>query len=131
MLHAIVITGAALALAGPAMAQVANPAAQAPGAAAQQMPDESGGATSANATSQVAAVVESEFPVYDADKSGELDQNEFSKWVTALKQQEMQSTGQAMAPDQLTSWASAAFRKADADRSTAVSKNEFTRYLGG
>ena len=129
MLHKIVIAGAALALATPAMAQDMQAANPDPGA---RTPAQSGGAAaSSGAASQVAAVVEAEFPVYDADSSGELDQGEFSKWITALKQQQMQATGKTMAPDELTAWASAAFRTADADRSTAVSKAELTRYLGG
>ncbi len=111
------LTGGAMALALPALAQQADPAA--------------GGGAATNAPAQVAAIVDSEFPVYDADSSGELEQAEFSKWLLALKQQEMQATGKTMAPDALTAWAAAAFQTADADRSAAVSKAELTRYLGG
>lgn len=86
---------------------------------------------SVDPASRVAAIVDGEFPVYDADRSGELDKSEFSKWIVALKQQEMQATGKTMAPDELTAWVSAAFAMADADSGGGVSKAELTRYLGG
>ncbi len=124
----IALTGAALALTLPALAQEmpsADPGAAAPGQSAAS-PD-----TAAGTTPQLSAVVDAEFPVYDADKSEELDRNEFSKWVMALKQQEVEASGKTMAQGELTSWAATAFRKADADGSKTVSKAEFTRYLGG
>lgn len=127
----ILMTGAALALAAPALAQdqqIADPAAT-PATSGQA--DPTAAAASANAPAQVASVVESEFPVYDADKSGQLDQNEFSRWMLALKDQEMKSTGKAMPQQELTAWASSAFTTADADKSSTVTKAELTQYLGG
>lgn len=129
----MMMTGAALAFAVPAMAQdvaPANPAAP-PGGAAQQAQPAQPGPAQPDQASQVAAIIESEYPVYDADKSGELDQAEFSKWILALKQQEMQATGKTMAPDELTAWAAAAFQSADADKNGTVSRAELTTYLGG
>ena len=38
---------------------------------------------------QIAAIVNSEFPTYDADKSGDLSETEFAAWMTALKKQDM------------------------------------------
>lgn len=117
------MTGAALAIAGPALAQEMQTA-----PAGAETPTAE---TPANATNQVAAVVDSEFPVYDADKSGALEQPEFSKWILALKAQEMKSTGTTMPQAELTAWASAAFATADADKSASVTKAELTSYLGG
>lgn len=144
----ILMTGAVLALAAPALAQdqqTADPAATpdaaatpypatTPDAAATPSPeqaDPTAATATANDPSQVASVVETEFPVYDADKSGQLDQNEFSKWILALKEQEMKSTGQTMAQAELTAWASSAFTTADADKNSNVTKEELTQYLGG
>ncbi|MGE4411510.1 MAG: EF-hand domain-containing protein [Sphingobium sp.] len=110
------IMGAIAALAMPAMAQDGP---------------EPGQGQGADPASRVAAILDGEFPVYDADSSGELDRNEFSKWIMALKQQEMQATGKIMAPDELTAWVSAAFIMADADSGGGVSKAELVRYLGG
>ncbi|OYW86200.1 MAG: hypothetical protein B7Z20_07770 [Sphingobium sp. 32-64-5] len=129
----MMITGAVLAFAVPAMAQetpVADPAAN-PGAARQSQPAQPAQSAQPAQASQVATIIESEYPVYDADKSGELDKAEFSKWILALKQKEIQATGKAMAPDELTAWAAAAFQSADADRNTTVSRAELTTYLGG
>ena len=89
----MMISGAVLAFAVPAMAQqmpAADPAANAATRAAQ--PAQSTPSAPANQASQVATIVESEYPVYDTDKSGELDRAEFSKWLLALKQQEMQAS---------------------------------------
>jgi len=131
----ILMTGAALALATPALAQdqqITDPAATPDAAAATPgQADPTAAAASANAPAQVASIVESEFPVYDADKSGQLDQNEFSKWILALKDQEMKSTGKTMPQQELKAWASSAFTTADADKSSTVTKAELTTYLGG
>ena len=138
----MILSGATLALAVPALslsaaAQQAHPqdpaagmgvAQQAPVQPAQSQPVQ---AQPANQASQVATIVESEYPVYDADKSGELDKTEFSKWLLALKQQEMQATGKSLPEAELTAWVSAAFQTADADKSGTVSKGELTTYLGG
>lgn len=128
----MMISGAVLAFAVPAMAQqmpVADPAANAVARAAQ--PAQSTPSAPANQASQVAAIVESEYPVYDTDKSGELDKAEFSKWLLALKQQEMQASGKTLPEAELTAWVSAAFLTADADKNGTVSKPELTTYLGG
>ncbi|CAN5169964.1 hypothetical protein BH10PSE12_BH10PSE12_25370 [soil metagenome] len=109
---------------------VAAPAVAAPQQAAPaQEPADSANATP-GATS-VAAIVDSEFPAYDADKSGQLEQPEFAKWMIALKDQELKATGKSLPPAEVTAWASGAFTSADADKSTAVSKPELVKYLSG
>jgi len=140
------MTGAALAMTFPALAQttatdIADPAAsqmmQQPSTSAAVQAATSAPvqpatpATPASASAQVSAVINSEFPVYDADKSGELNEAEFSKWLVALKTKELETTGKTMPQADLTAWASAAFASADTDKSTMVSKPELTRFLGG
>jgi hypothetical protein len=96
------------------------------GAAQSTAPAES--ATSAPATSATAAptsieqIVSTDFPTYDADKSGELNKSEFSSWMVAAKAQ-----SGATAPDK--TWLTDAFAKADADKSKTVSAVELTKFL--
>lgn len=85
----------------------------------------------ADSTSAVAAIVDAEFPAYDGNGDGQLDQAEFTRWMVVLKDQEMKATGQALPPGQVTAWASGAFTTADTDKSKSVSKAELIRYLGG
>jgi Ca2+-binding EF-hand superfamily protein len=120
---------AALIMAGPALAQTAAPGGATPEAGAAATPEQP--AAQAQQTVDVAAVVNSEFPSYDADKSGELSQAEFSTWMTTLKKAEIATTGQKLADNEITAWAGAAFAVADKDKSTNVSKTELVTYLGG
>jgi hypothetical protein len=114
MFRPIVIASAAL-LAGPAIA-AQN---------ATQSTNQSSG------VGDIASIVDSEFPAYDTNRSGMLEQPEFSKWMVALKEQEMKATGKAIPSTEVTAWASGAFVSADADRSDAVSKPELITYLSG
>lgn len=82
-------------------------------------------------TDTVASIVDSEFPAYDANNDGQLDKAEFSRWMLALKDQEMKSSGQKLAATDITSWADGAFMTADKDKSAAVSKPELISYLSG
>jgi Ca2+-binding EF-hand superfamily protein len=81
--------------------------------------------------STVASIVNSEFAAYDTDKDGVLDEAEFSRWMVALKDEEMKSTGKALPQEQVMAWASGAFTTADADKSATVSKPELVTYLSG
>lgn len=149
------LTGAALVAVAPAMAQTVVPATPVtpavsapvnPTGAASTMTDTTtsaatgvgagaaanvSNATSSNPSTQVASVVESEFPTYDADKSGTLSKTEFGKWVVALKQEELKATGKTMAQADVDKWAANAFVSADIDKNKTVSKAELTTYLGG
>lgn len=141
------LTGAALLAVAPAMAQTVvpatpvTPAASVPASPADPASAAAGmgagaAATASTATpsspaTQVASVVESEFPTYDADKSGTLNKMEFGKWVTALKQEELKATGKTMAQADVDKWATNAFVSADVDKNKTVSKAELTTYLGG
>lgn len=112
----------ALLIAGPAVAQQAvEPQ---PAAPAQ-------GQSQAAPVNDVASIIEAEFPAYDTDQSGQLEQAEFTKWMVALKDQEMKATGKTVAPAEVTAWAGGAFVSADADKSAAVTKQELVSYLTG
>ncbi|QGP78153.1 EF-hand domain-containing protein [Sphingobium sp. CAP-1] len=88
-------------------------------------------ATPAAPASGVAAIVDAEFPAYDANKDGQLDQAEFSRWMVALKTQEMKATGSQLPADQVTTWANGAFTTADTDKNSTISKPELIHYLSG
>jgi hypothetical protein len=121
MIRALLLT-TALGFAAPAMAQVpAAPQENAPAAPQSAEPAKSGDA--------VAAIVDSEFPAYDANKDGQLDRAEFTRWMVALKDQEMKATGKTLAPAEVTAWADGAFVTADADKSGTISKPELITYL--
>lgn len=127
----------ALAVTAPAMAQTApdqsaSPAAPQPATPAQPATAaQPQAATPANPAASVAAIVDSEFPAYDANKDGALDQSEFSRWMVALKDQEMKATGATLPPEQVTAWANGAFTTADKDKSVSISKPELISYLSG
>lgn len=115
MIRALLLSSALLA-ATPALAQAA-----ASPAAAQPKP--------ASPADSVASIVDSEFPAYDANNDGQLDKAEFSRWMVALKDQEMKSTGTTLTPAEVTAWANGAFTTADTDKSANVSKPELISYL--
>jgi hypothetical protein len=127
MIRAILFT-TALALTAPAMAQQTMGADPAMSPAAPAQPQSATPAQPAPAAS-VASIVDSEFPAYDANSDGQLDQSEFSRWMVALKSQEMKATGQQLPADQVTAWANGAFSTADADKSSMISKPELITYL--
>ncbi len=79
----------------------------------------------------VASIVDSEFPAYDGNNDGQLDKAEFARWMVALKDQEMKTSGKTLAPAEVTAWADGAFTTADADKSVSVSKPELISYLSG
>ena len=132
-LLATVLTAATPALAQQAMTpgaatQPAQPSTAIPAQPSTATPAQSTPAQSTPAAS-VASIVDSEFPAYDANGDGQLDQSEFSRWMLALKNQEMKATGQQLPADQVTAWANGAFSTADADKSLMVSKPELITYL--
>jgi Ca2+-binding EF-hand superfamily protein len=77
------------------------------------------------------AGLEGEFTSYDADKSGQLDQSEFSSWFLAKAQKQLAASGKTATQEQLSSAVTTAFAAADADKNQTVSKDELTRYLAG
>lgn len=76
---------------------------------------------------QVAQVVEQEFPTYDANKDGNLSSTEFGAWMVALKKASDPNVN-ATAPETVK-WNQAAFAQADTDKNASVSKAELTTFL--
>lgn len=83
--------------------------------------------TPVTGASQIAQVVNTEFPTYDKNADSNLDKTEFSAWMVALKSASDPST---KATDPATkTWVNGAFASADTDKSKNVSKDELTKYL--
>ncbi|MGN6819608.1 MAG: EF-hand domain-containing protein [Sphingomonas sp.] len=101
--------------------QAANPAPAAPAAAAATPAN-----TPANAGSQVAAVVNSEYGSYDKNGDGKLDKTEFGAWMTALRSKADPSLKDDAANK---AWIAQAFTQADSDKSKSISKDELTNFL--
>ena len=101
------------------------PAGEAP---AQTAPASPAPSSSAAATpAQIAQIVETEFPTYDGDKSGDLSAAEFGAWMKKLR------TAQDPAVDpesaDVNSWIDQAYGAADADKSGSVTKEELIAFL--
>ena len=77
--------------------------------------------------SQIAQVVDTQFPTYDKDGDGKLNKAEFGQWMVALKSQTDPST-KAEAPA-TKKWVGTAFAQADTDKDKTVSKTELTGFL--
>jgi Ca2+-binding EF-hand superfamily protein len=82
---------------------------------------------------QVKQVVETNFPTYDVDQSGDLNAKEFGSWLTVLREKSSGTNGAAdnMPAAKKQAWLNAAFDKADADQSTKISKAELETFLLG
>lgn len=94
---------------------------------AQAAPADAATAQPAAGVSQVATVVQTEFPTYDANKDGKLEKSEFASWMVKLKQA---SDPKANAADPATkSWVNAAFAQADKDKNKTVSQPELVGFL--
>lgn len=76
---------------------------------------------------QIAQIVDREFPSYDGDKSGDLNQAEFAAWMKKLRT----ASDPTVDPEaeQVKTWVGQAWAVADADKSGAVSKDELTGFL--
>ena len=76
---------------------------------------------------QIAQVVNTEFPSYDKDKSGTLNESEFGAWMIALKEKSDPSTK----PDSpaTKAWVDQAFASADKDKNKVLTKSELTGFL--
>ena len=91
-------------------------------AAAQPAP----AGTAATAT-QVAQIVEKEFPTYDADSSAELSEVEFGTWMKKLRSASEPTVDVESA--EVKTWIGQAYGAADADKNGTVSKTELTSFL--
>ncbi|MGH6697080.1 calcium-binding protein [Sphingopyxis sp.] len=117
---------AAPATAEPAPAPDATtpPAEPAPAPDASSQPAPSGGAAT---PTQIAQIVEQEFPTYDGDKNGDLNAAEFGAWMKKLRAATDPSADVESA--EVKTWIGQAFASADGDKSGAVNKTELTGFL--
>ena len=134
MLKQMLLIGAA-AVSFPALAQAAPPAsdptapppasepAPAPDASTQPAPASGQPATA----TQVAQIVEQEFPTYDADSTGDLNEAEFGAWMKKLRAATDPAADTESA--EVKTWIGQAFAAADSDKSKSVSKTELTSFL--
>jgi len=76
---------------------------------------------------QIAQIVEQEFPTYDGDKNGDLNETEFGAWMKKLRA----ATDPSVDPESadVKTWIGQAFASADGDKSGAVNKDELTGFL--
>ncbi len=139
MLKYAMLVGAAL-VAAPVLAQTTttSPQTSTPGGAAigqaapsgtpaDSVPMQSAAREQPATGSQVAQVVDTEFPTYDKNGDGKLSAAEFSGWMVALKSK----TDPTTKPDapETKKWVSAAFAQADADKNKSLTKTEVTSFL--
>jgi Ca2+-binding EF-hand superfamily protein len=100
----------------------------APPASERGVPTTDRGSPAAQADAvQIGQIVETEFPKYDADRDGEIDQAEFGKWMVALRRATDPATDPQSA--EVQTWLGQAFASADSDKSNKVSKAELTAFL--
>jgi hypothetical protein len=81
----------------------------------------------ASKADQIAQVVSTEFPTYDKDANGSLNETEFGSWMVALKTASDPTTKAESAATK--SWVDQAFASADTDKNKALSKTELTGFL--
>jgi hypothetical protein len=112
----------------PAPAQPAGTAAQTTGTAGAQTGTGTGTTASGATGAQASNIIDAEFPTYDKDSSGTLNNAEFSEWMVKLKTASDPSTQADSAATR--SWVAAAFAQADADRSSSLTKAELATFLG-
>ncbi len=131
MLRFILASSAALAMAAPALAQSAAPAVPVPppGTEATAEPAAAAPATPAPATqtASVEAIIATDFPAYDTDKSGDISEPEFGKWLL-----ELYAKNAAAKPLDEASKAKLtkdAFAKADADKNKKLAKPELIAFF--
>lgn len=101
-------------------AQPATPDSATAAAPTQQAPAAAGPA-------QVAEVVKAEFPNYDKDSSGSLNDKEFASWMGALRKASEPTVDTASA--EVKTWIDGAFASADSDKNKSVTEGELTTFL--
>jgi len=102
----------------------ATPAQSDPAAAA---PAQTASAQPATKADQIAQVVNTEFPTYDKDSNGALNEAEFGTWMVALKTASDPTTKAESASTK--AWVDQAFATADTDKNKSLSKTELTGFL--
>ncbi|WP_235513475.1 MULTISPECIES: EF-hand domain-containing protein [unclassified Sphingomonas] len=110
---------ASIAATQPAPATQADPATQTAQTTAEAGQPASG--------TQIAQIVEAEFPKYDKDGKGQLTEKQFGEWMVALRS--ASEPGVTADKPEVKSWVKQAFAQADKDKSKAVTKAELTSFL--
>lgn len=103
------------------------PEADVPPADSAAPPAEPAPSGNAATPAQIAQIVDQEFPTYDGDASGELNETEFAAWMKKLRA----ATDPAVdvESEEVKGWISQAWTVADADGSGGISKEELTAFL--
>lgn len=147
MLKTILLIGAA-AVSFPALAQMTPPAsdptnpptttepapmpdstspAPAPDAPTPPAASEPAPSGTAATPAQISQIVDQEFPTYDGDANGSLNDAEFGAWMKKLRV----ATDPTADPEsaEVKAWIGKAYAAADADKSGGVDKAELTAFL--
>ncbi len=76
---------------------------------------------------QISQIVDQEFPTYDGDANGNLNEAEFGAWMKKLRA----ATDPSADPEsaEVKAWIGQAYAVADADKSGGVDKAELTGFL--
>lgn len=100
------------------------PAPDAPAPPAASEPAPSGTAAT---PAQISQIVDQEFPTYDGDANGNLNEAEFGAWMKKLRA----ATDPSADPEsaEVKAWIGQAYAVADADKSGGVDKAELTAFL--
>lgn len=140
MLKLIAISSATLLAATPLVAQTTAPAKTAPAKTAPApaqpaeaqpapapAPAQATPAPAPAAAAQVETIVATEFPTYDADKSGDLNETEFQAWVVALRSKD--ANAPAMDDAAKVKWSKELFAKVDANKDKKVAQAEMVTFF--
>lgn len=100
---------------------------QASATPAQASPETQATPQPATPSPAVKAAIEREFPVYDVNKSGVLEQTEFAAWMTALRKASDPTFDPAV--EESAKWLTGVFTYADSDKSLSVTKAEMATLL--
>lgn len=142
MLKFIAVSSAALLAATPVFAQTTAPAtppaeaapAQTEAAPAQESApaqDAAAPAQAAPAGNQVQQIVAAEFPTYDADKSGDLNETEFQAWVVALRDKDPAAAAKPLDDAGKAKFAKEIFAKADTNKDKKIAEAEMVAFFSG
>ena len=113
--------------AAPQEAQTAQATPQPAPADPTAVPAQTAAAQPVTKADQIAQVVSTEFPSYDKDSNGTLNEAEFGAWMVALKKASDPTTKTDSAATK--AWVDQAFASADTDKNKALSKAERTGFL--
>lgn len=82
---------------------------------------------SAATPTQIARIVDQDFPTYDSDANGELNEAEFAAWMKKLRAATDPSVDTES--EAVKTWIGQAYAAADTDKSGGVNKAELTSFL--